>query len=153
MFFIIPAYLCMCVWGITHLWLFYVCEAWRFLHCGCFPPLFTTLFFFKVIFLVILLLALLSHCFLSTLRYTQIDNRQTDRQVTDSAYERKCDIYLPESVLFYLPRRSLVSIIFQKMIQFLSLWLSKVHFCVLSHFNLFIYFLALSLGLYCHCCE
>lgn len=146
----IPVHVCMwnhtpmiilCVWSleISSLWMF--------------SSIVHYFIFFKVIFLVILLLALLSHCFLSTLRYTQIDNRQTDRQVTDSAYERKCDIYLPESVLFYLPRRSLVSIIFQKMIQFLSLWLSKVHFCVLSHFNLFIYFLALSLGLYCHCCE
>lgn len=146
----IPVHMCMwkhtpmiilCVWRpeISSLWMF--------------SSIVHYLTFFKVIFLVILLLALLSHCFLSTLRYTQIDNRQIDKQVTDSAYERKCDIYFPVSVLFYLPRRSPVSIIFQKMIQFLSLCLSKVPFGVLSYFNLFIYWLALSLGLYCHCCE
>lgn len=137
--FIMPAYLCIYVCESTHLWLFMCVETKDifftvdvFLYCSllCFlesylfcyvtfgPPFPLFLFHFNI--------------------YTD-RRQQTDRQITDSVCERKCDIYLPESVLFFFPRRSPISFIFLKMTQFPSLWLSKVPFVYYHIFFIYSY--------------
>lgn len=86
-------YDCLCVWRPE-------ISSWLLILSSIFHHfIFQKIFFLAVFFSD----SLFPHSFLFTLIDTQTGNRQT----IYSAYERKCDVYLSASVLFYLLKRSL----------------------------------------------